>query len=63
MIKYEILQREKKTILEGLQKVNKFYANAVYRFPEREETLLWVDKLIEFMSKTTNILAQESRDR
>lgn len=33
------------------------------RQPEREETLLWVDKLIEFISKTNEIVVNEAKER
>ena len=33
-------------------KMNRFYVNCKETLSEKEETLLWVDKLIEFMSKT-----------
>lgn len=46
-------------LLEERQNFNKFYQSAIHKLPEREETLLWVDKLIEFMSKTQSILNNE----
>jgi ssRNA-specific RNase YbeY (16S rRNA maturation enzyme) len=49
--------------LEQIQKLNKFYVESNRRQPEREETLLWVDKLIEFISKTNEIVVNEAKER
>jgi hypothetical protein len=57
------LQRERKAMIEEVQRVNKFAVEAVRRQPEREETLLWVNKLLEFMAHTSEMGAQEQRDR
>lgn len=49
--------------MEQIQKLNKFYVESNRRQPEREETLLWVDKLIEFISKTNEIVVNEAKER
>lgn len=49
--------------MEQIQKLNKFYVESNRQQPEREETLLWVDKLIEFISKTNEIVVNEAKER
>lgn len=63
MIRCEAAERERKVLSEEIMKVGKFYASATQRQPERQETLLWVDKLIEFMGAATKAISEEAHQR
>ena len=46
------LQKERKVMIEEVQKVNTFSVEVARKQSEKEETLLWVNKLINYMEKT-----------
>ena len=49
-------QRERRRVVQETSRFDRFEVNSRQQLPERQETLLWVDKLIEFMSRVSSVI-------
>ena len=49
--------------MEDLSRLDRFEVNSRQQKPERQETLLWVDKLIDFMTRVASVVQKEEHSR